>query len=488
MDEKKKKSIGIAGLIFILLQGIVSVWFVVSLFDIGVLPTKYMTIIIAALAVLFVITFATQKRHKGHAIGGKILSVVVSMILIVAGFYVSKLNNAFETVTGGSYKVDSMAVAVLKDDPAESIHDAKDYTFGVQYELGGEKIQETIEAIQTELGEKIELVEFANMQEQAEALHEENVDAIIYNEGYTDVIEELFEGYQDGIKIIYQYEIKTELDTSSQEVSTNQDTFSVYISGIDVYGDISKNSRSDVNIIATVNPTTHQILLTTTPRDYFVPIPGVSGGQNDKLTHAGIYGVDASMATLENLYETEIPFYARVNFTSVIEIVDLLGGIEVYSEYAFSNSDVTVQEGLNYFDGEEALAFCRERYSLPGGDNQRGKNQQAVIVAIMKKIMSPQILTNAASLINSVSDSVQTNMTEEQMQELIKTQLNEGGNWNVYSVAAIGKGGSATPYSMPGFTAYVMYPNEDSVNEIINLIDRVECGEVLTGSEEIQYQ
>ena len=166
--------------------------------------------------------------------------------------------------------------------------------------------------------------------------------------------------------------------------NVTEEPFHVYISGIDVYGDIKKESRSDVNLIATVNPKTHKILLTTTPRDYYVPIPGVSDGQRDKLTHAGIYGIDTSIATLEELYDIDIPFYVRVNFTSVEEIVDVMGGVDVESELAFTTGEeagaiVDVKQGKNHFTGKEALAFVRERKALAEGDNQRGKNQQALL-------------------------------------------------------------------------------------------------------------
>ena len=264
-----------------------------------------------------------------------------------------------------------------------------------------------------------------------------------------------------------------------------EDTFNVYLSGIDVYGAISTNSRSDVNIIATVNPKTRQILLTTTPRDFFVTIPGVSGGQKDKLTHAGIYGVDASIATLENLYDTEIPFYARVNFTSIMEIVNVLGGVDVYSEYSFTTSDnvVYIQKGMNHLNGKQALSFARERYNVPGGDEQRGRNQQAVIVAMIRKMISPQILIKANGIIDSVSGNVETNMSQKQIQQLIKMQLNEGGSWNIYSTSVTGSGGSDYTYSIPGTAVYVMYPDATSVGNAQNLMKRVEDGEKIDGSE-----
>lgn len=255
-------------------------------------------------------------------------------------------------------------------------------------------------------------------------------------------------------------------------LSVTEKPFNVYISGIDVYGEITQESRSDVNLIATVNPNTHKILLTTTPRDYYIPIPGVSEGQNDKLTHAGIYGVDASMAALENLYETDIPFYVRVSFTSVEDIVDVMGGIDVESELAFTTGEdagaiVDVQEGKNHFTGKEALAFVRERQALADGDNQRGKNQQALLTGLIKKTMSPMILIRANGMINSVAGNSETNMSEKQIKSLIRMQLDELHGWEIESVAALGDdSGKEYCYSYSGGPLYVTIPDWGSVEEI----------------------
>lgn len=288
-----------------------------------------------------------------------------------------------------------MVVAVRADDSAETIEDAADYTYGVQFEKGAGNIQTAVTDIEKQIGvDTIEVKEYDSVQTQAQALIDGDCDAIIYNSAYTSLMEEAVDGYSDKVKVLYTFNIRVELDfgnsTGATDDSIIKEPFTVYISGIDVYGDVSETSRSDVNIIAVVNPQTHQILLVTTPRDYYVPIPGVSGGQRDKLTHAGIYGIDASMKTLGELYETDINYYARLNFTSLIDIVDTLGGIDVYSEFAFTTSKdseytMDAQEGYNHFNGKEALAFCRERHNLPDGDNQRGKNQQAVITAMLKK-------------------------------------------------------------------------------------------------------
>ena len=265
------------------------------------------------------------------------------------------------------------------------------------------------------------------------------------------------------MKILYQYGIETPIE---QEDTSVEEPFNVYISGIDVSGPITTNSRSDVNIIMTVNPNTKKILLTTTPRDFYVTIPGISGDQRDKLTHAGIYGVDASMATLEQLYGIDISYYARVNFTSLITIVDALGGVDVNSEYAFEAGGYQFQQGSNHLDGEAALAFSRERYSFESGDNQRGKNQEAVLTAILQKAMSPAILTSANQILSEVSSCVETNMTQDEMAKFINMQLADGASWTIESIAAGGTGDSQACFSSGSQPLYVMWPDEAIVGDV----------------------
>lgn len=258
----------------------------------------------------------------------------------------------------------------------------------------------------------------------------------------------------------------------AHEMEVTEEPFNVYISGIDVYGEITQESRSDVNLIATINPKTHKILLTTTPRDYYVTIPGVSGEKRDKLTHAGIYGIDTSIATLENLYETEIPFYVRVNFTSVEEIVDVMGGVDVESEIAFTTGEeagaiVEVKEGKNHFTGKEALAFVRERKALAAGDNQRGKNQQALLTGLIKQAISPMIIFQANDMINSITGNAETNMSEAQIKSLIRMQIGDMKGWEIESMAATGDdSGKKNCYSYSGGPLYVTVPDMSSVEAI----------------------
>lgn len=480
------------GVFCLILQTIFSLAFMVVVLFLDMLPMRYLAMIALILFFLWCITLNSQVARRKRGTIGKVFSLFVVCFLSIGTYYIAKTNDVIGMITGGSFRVDNMVVAVLADDPAEGIEDAADYTFGIQLERGAENMQAAITDIQDELGSDINTVEYDSIQEQAQALHDGEVDAIIYNEAYTDILEEGFEGYKDSVKIIYTHEIRVEMNFggNASDDSLTKEPFTVYISGIDVYGDVSQTSRSDVNIIAVVNPNTNQILLVTTPRDYYVEIPGISKGQEDKLTHAGIYGIDASMATLGALYETDINYYVRLNFTSLIEIVDILGGVDVYSDMSFSTGwesgyEMDVQEGWNHFNGEQALAFSRERKNLPDGDNQRGIHQQAVITAMLKKVLSPTMLLKANSILNQVSQDVETNVSQAQLNALIKYQLGHNAKWSIRSVAATGSPSREYCYSSGDTSLYVTIPDYDVVHDIIDLVNVVEEGGTLEETEEL---
>lgn len=468
----------LAGKLITLIQLVLSAVLIAVLWTSGLVPGKYMAALVAVLLLLFGVFFGLQFIKNKIYILGIVLSIIVDIILGFGIYYMMQTNQMLSDVGGATYKTDNMIVVVRADDDAENILDAKNYDFGIQTTQDQENNQLMLEDITKVLGQEPDLTEYENIQEEAQALLDGEIGAAIYNEAFTGIIEDSIETYSDQVRILYQYGIETEIEQEETEVSV-EEPFNIYISGIDVSGPITTNSRSDVNIIMTVNPNTHKILLTTTPRDYYVTIPGVSGEQRDKLTHAGIYGVDVSMATLENIYGIDITYYARVNFTSLIEIVDALGGIDVYSEYAFTGSHTGYQftEGINHMDGEAALEFSRERYSFESGDNQRGKNQEAVLTAILEKAMSPSILMNASELITSVSDSVETNMTRTEMAKFINRQLSDGSSWEIESVAATGSGDNQACYSSGSQLLYVMWPDDTSVSEISTKMQAVLNGE-----------
>ncbi|MGN0432265.1 MAG: LCP family protein [Lachnospiraceae bacterium] len=254
-------------------------------------------------------------------------------------------------------------------------------------------------------------------------------------------------------------------------------TFIVYISGVDTWGTPKAKSRSDVNILAVVNTNTKKILLVSTPRDYYVPL-SVSGGVKDKLTHAGIYGVESSVETLEMLYGVDIQYYVKMNFTGFVGIIDALGGVDVYSDSTFTVGDAfSYTEGINHMSGIEALAFARERHSFASGDRARGTHQMAVIRAVMDKCTSASILYNYADVMNSVSGCFTTNMSQEKIASLVRMQLNDMAQWSITSISVDGTGASKTTYTVPGKTAYVMIPDEATVQAAKEQISAVLAGE-----------
>lgn len=475
----------------LVIQAAVSIIFMIVVMLLNMLPLNYLALVAAALFFLWCIAFTTQAVRKKKGIGGKIFSLLLTCVLVIGAYNIAEANNMLALITGGNTRVDKMAVAVVKEDPAETIEDTVDYNFGVQFQQGGDNIQTAVTNLQEELGTDLTLTECDSVQDQAQELIDGNVGAIIYNEAYTELMDDAVEGFSDNVKIIYEMDIKTELNLGGGNDDTlTKEPFTVYISGIDTYGEVSETSRSDVNIIAVVNPTTHQILLITTPRDSYVPLygPGVEQGAMDKLTHAGVYGIDTSMETLGELYETDINYYVRLNFTSLIDIVDILGGVDVDSEVAFTTGDesgciVEVKEGLNHFNGEQALAFSRERHNLEDGDNQRGKNQQAVITGLLKKVISPTMLLKAPSIMNQISKDVEMNITRDQLNTLIKEQLRSNATWTIQSVALTGEGGQDYCYSASSQLLYVMYPDEEDLQSIIDLTNVVEEGGVLPEGE-----
>lgn len=477
----------------LILQAFISVIFMIVVMLLDMLPGNYLALVAMILVFLWCIAFTSQAVRRKKGIPGKIYSLLMVFVLAFGAFNIAEANNMLSMITGGNIRVDKMAVAVRADDPAETIEDAMDYNFGVQFQQGGDNIQTAVTNLQEELGTQLQVTECSSVQDQAQALINGQADAIIYNEAYTELMEEAVEGFSDDTKIIYEMSIQTELNLGGgSDDSLTKEPFTVYISGIDTYGEVTETSRSDVNIIAVVNPSTHQILLITTPRDAYVPLygPDVQQGAMDKLTHAGVYGIETSMETLGALYETDINYYVRLNFTSLIDIVDILGGVDVDSEFAFTTGDesgciVEVHEGVNHFNGEQALAFSRERHALEDGDNQRGKNQQAVITAMLKKVISPTMLLRASTLMNQVSKDVEMNVTQSQLNALIRQQLRSNASWTIQSVALSGEGGQDYCYSASSQLLYVMYPDEAELQKIIDLTNIVEEGGTLPEGESL---
>ena len=457
-----------------------------ELLYLNVLPVKIFIPICLVLLVLCAVAFLMAFAGKKMRAIGKLISLFMVIISMFGIYYVSKFNNVLDDMSGGNTKLDVINVYVMKADEAQDINDAKDYTFGIMGVLDRKNTDKTIENIEKEVGQSITTEEYEGYIQLAEALYDGEVQAIILNEAYIAQLtdDEEFASFETVTKILHNDSHETQLDVDdTKDVQDN--VFAVYISGIDVTGKISTTSRSDVNIIAVINPDTRQVLLLNTPRDYYVPL--AMNGENDKLTHAGIYGVDESMATLANLYDTEIDYYFRINFTGFEKMIDALGGIEIYSEYSYTthHGGYKITKGMNTMDGHKALCFARERYALPGGDNARGKNHMAIIEAVIDKATSTAILNDFSSLMESLTDSFQTSMTSKQLSSLVRMQLDEGGSWNIVSYAVSGEGASMPVYSMSAIP-YVTIPDYTTVDVAKQLIQMVYDGDTI--SDEIVEQ
>ena len=271
--------------------------------------------------------------------------------------------------------------------------------------------------------------------------------------------------------------------TGAEANKITKEPFVVYLSGVDNRGELTENARSDVNILAVVNPVTKQAALINTPRDYYVDLAGTES--KDKLTHAGLYGVETSMATLGNLYGVDVDHYIRINFAGFISIIDAIGGVDVYSDQAFTSvgspgyyDPTTFAEGWNHLDGKSALAFARERHAFASGDIQRGINQMKVIDAMVNKLKSPTVLMSFSKLMDAVSDCFVTSLSQEQISALVRMQLSDLANWDIQSYSVTGSSGKSSQcYSAKGQSLYVMKPDESSVAQAKELIASVLGGE-----------
>lgn len=456
-----------------------------AIYKFNAIPTKYLMIIVGVILLLFLIgALITMLTKPGKLKNfGKVYSLILSLLLLLGTRYLVTGNSFLGKLTGANKDTHVISVVVMKDSKYKSIEDVKELPIGANTRLDSKNITKGKKLIDEKYKSDINIVDYEDYTELANDLYDGTQEVILLSEAHRGFIQDEVKDFDEKTRIIGTVAYEEEVDFKNKNADVMKDTFSMFVTGIDTYGPVSSVSRSDVNMIMTVDPKNKQILLTSIPRDYHVEL--ASFGAYDKLTHAGIYGVGESMATLENLFDIDIDYFVKVNFSSVETIIDALGGVDVYSRYAFQSfAGVYFDEGINHVDGRNGLIFARERYNLPNGDNDRVKNQQALITGILKKAMSPAIITNYTSILNSVSDSFQMSMEESDFKKLIKQQINDMSDWDIQSYAVIGTGSSSTTtYSMPGPALYVMEPNYDTVRQAHDYIEAMERHEVISVSE-----
>ncbi|SEI62786.1 transcriptional attenuator, LytR family [Streptococcus sp. 45] len=429
-----------------------------------ILAFRHLNVVYTIILVAIFVLCLTLSILKKSRVLTTVLLVVFSIIAAVSLFaFKSLVDVAHNMNETASYSEIEMSVVVPSN---SSVNDVSDLT-SVQAptDADGSNINELLSHIKSEKGVDLATEKVDSYQAAYENLVNGSSKAMVFNSAYSSLLEMSYENYQSNLKAIYSYKIKTSIKDEAKAHDSN--VFNIYISGIDTYGSISTVSRSDVNLILTVNMNTHKILMTETPRDAYVKIPDGGADQYDKLTHAGIYGVETSEKTLENLYGITIDYYARLNFDSFLKLIDALGGVTVYNSQAFTSlhGNYEFPVGNVTLDSDKALGFVRERYSLEHGDYDRGNNQMKVIQAILDKITSLKSVSNYSTVISNVQDSIQTNMKLDTMMKLVNTQLDSGKKFTVTSQEVTGTGstGQLTSYAMPSSSLYMIQLDDASV-------------------------
>lgn len=482
--------------LFLLLAASLALY--IRLMATGMLSNLYLIILMVVLIVLNAVSVIVQlplRRNKA----GKLIMGIVSLLLSGAMLYgvvaVNSVQSALSKIVGKMTETEITEVRVMNDNPATSMGDTRGYTFGYIADADTKNTQSILDEISKSFG-TIKSKGYDSMTALADALYDDEVDAILINQGYVDLLTEKdgYTDFRDQTRVLYTYTTTHEVDPIVPNTSITKEPFVVYCSGIDArVDDISAKSRSDVNILAVVNPTTKQILLVNTPRDYYLPL--ARNGELDKLTHAGLYGIDESMKVLGNLYGVQADYYVRVNFAGLVKIVDALGGVDIESDANFTcvpmetpdgNGDYTYQKysftkGINHVNGSQALAFARERKAFADGDNRRGQHQMTVIKAIVNKACSSAVLTKYQELLKAASDAFITNMPYADISSLVQMQLGDMADWNITTYVVSGEGSTEYCYAL-GDKAWVMIKDSSKVNTAKNMIQQVINGEVPTTS------
>ena len=483
----------IAGCILACIEFLVSVFFIYSMISTKVVPMKYALMAGIALGILPILVVLMQMR-KASGIVGIVVSIIVTGALVYGTILVRHADKTLDTVSGKTTEITMVNVYVMADDPITSINEAvsNGYSFGILKEGEREKVDEAVKEIENDLSATLNIKEYGSIFEIATAMDSGEIKAFIANSGFVSALDgsEEFYNYSEKLKIILEKKIETEVEVPTEdpndkkeEIPKTAGCFVGYISGIDTFGAISVKSRSDVNILAVVNRNTRQILLVSTPRDYWVPLT-VSGGERDKLTHAGIYGIDCSMGTLEMLYNVSIDYYLRVNFSGFEDIINALGGVDVESQYDFDTvmgpNSYSYHKGINHLSGDAALAFARERYSFRDGDFQRGRNQMAVIKATISALESSALLKNFSAVMDGLANSFETSMTKDEIGVLVQEQLDTDKSWTVLNYSAKGTAAMRPCYSSGGGERSVVLGNDESIAYANSLMSKVLSGEILT--------
>ena len=496
-DQKKSKVGKVFGIVFSVLLIIATLYLLYNIIKINVLPTKLLfliTILFVLLDAIFVILLCFFTKGAVSKIICILVSLLITVGSCVGGFYMSKTGNLLSSITAVTKNAkNTVSVVVKESSDMKTKQDLAGHSVGTLRNIGTVGSQKALKELSND-GIAMNQTEYDSMSAMLEAFYNGEVDSIIINESSRSQITDIeqYADFDNNTRVVYQTSYKVENTDKAKSVSNITTTpFNVLISGSDTRGGFDENGRSDVIMIATVNPKTSTILLTSIPRDFYVTTAcdagdGCQEGALDKITHTGIHGTNTTKRTVEKLLGIEINYTFKVGFDTVTDIVDALGGVDVTVEPGYANDNFlqlpgfSVHEGVNHLNGEQALAYARERYAYSEGDRQRTKNQQQVLMGIVDKVTSPSVITNYASIMDSFANTFSTTMSSDEISSLIKYQLNNNPKWKMEQYMVDGTGDTLMCAEL-GNAAYVMVPDQSTVNTAKDKINAVLAGKSSEG-------
>lgn len=501
--NRKSPLIRVISIISILL----AIALIIKVIKIDILPLNFEITILGAVLLLTLILFIfynfTSHSKIARVFGGFMI-IVVTLSYGLGYFYLYKTAGMLSTIStsssGSGTKLGSLSdemtnnvsVIVMKSSNYSSLKDLSGKKIGTTSELDTKSTEKCLTDIKKSID--FDQEDYPNYNQEMTDLYDGRIDGVILDESSRGIVYEQFLNISQVTKVVHTTSYKAPREhaivDSKHPVDVTKDPFTIYFSGNDSFGDIQETGRTDSNMLVTVNPKTHRILMTSIPRDYYVPVAcaedaadGCPDGQKDKLTHTGLYGVQTTINTIEDFMDVDINYYVRVNFSSLTNIVDAIGGVDVtvgkglaVDQFYTDDTIGGVVEGENHLDGQKALAYARERYAYEDGDLQRVKNQQQVLKAIIKKVKSPSMLLKYASLIDAIGSAIETNMPSSSITNFVKFQLASNSSWKFESYPMVGDTGMEFSPSL-GDTASVTYQDRGSIETAHDKIEAILNGE-----------
>ena len=469
-----------------------SFYLLYELIKINVLPTKLlflMTILFVLLDAIFILLLC----HYTKRIVSKIICILITLVLVLGscldGFYISKTGSLLTSITNVTkHAKNTVSVVVKQSSDIKNKSQLNGVSVGILRNIGAQGSKKALKELSNE-GIVLEQKGYDSLSALLEGFYNGEVDSIIINESSRSQILDMesYADFDNNTRVVYQTSYKVEnTDKAKSVTDITSKPFNVLISGSDTRGGFDENGRSDVIMVATVNPKTHTILLTSVPRDFYVTTAcdagdGCMQGALDKITHTGIHGTNTTKRTVEQLLGIEINYTFKVGFDTVTDLVDAVGGIDVNVEPGYECDNflhapgLSVHAGVNHLNGEQALGYARERYAYSEGDRQRTKNQQQVLMGIVDKITSPAIVTNYASIMDAMSNTFSTTMSSDEISDLIKYQINNNPKWKMEQYMVNGTGDTLMCAEL-GDAASVMVPDQSTVKTAKDKINAVLAG------------